>query len=366
MAGILGLDPNQTEMLSQALLGLGAGMAGGRNWREGIAGGLAGAAGGVQQARQNLRNDRILGLEEQRYGREEADWQAKQKQAAARAAFIEQAMPSLTPEQQAAARAAPDEFWTAYSKHLYAEPEAPKTRDVRIGTQQVTQQWDPVGRSWTEVGRGPAWAPPQPTEGDRVLVQVADPSSPTGSRWVTRGQAVGKPSGAPGGGLTLPEQANNAEIDRSRQYFLGNNLSRDDIAAKTLQFDPQTGLPNPAYDATTARLFSAATQHKVGQDDLYGTFMDRYYPSGPGASPAAGGASPAAAPAPAAATGAGAPSAAPATPPAAPAAPRSLPRDLDGSIRQQSLVKGQSYTVPGPNGGPPEVRVWDGTHLVRP
>jgi hypothetical protein len=35
--------------------------------------------------------------------------------------------------------------------------EAPKTRTVRIGTQEVTQEWNPANGAWDEVGRGAAF-----------------------------------------------------------------------------------------------------------------------------------------------------------------------------------------------------------------
>lgn len=43
-----------------------------------------------------------------------------------------------------------------------AAMEPPKTRNVRIGNEQVTQEFDPRTRQWDEIGRGAAFAPPQP------------------------------------------------------------------------------------------------------------------------------------------------------------------------------------------------------------
>lgn len=39
------------------------------------------------------------------------------------------------------------------------EAEAPKTRTVRIGGEDITQEFNPKTMQWTEVGRGPAWNP---------------------------------------------------------------------------------------------------------------------------------------------------------------------------------------------------------------
>jgi hypothetical protein len=39
----------------------------------------------------------------------------------------------------------------------YAKPEAPKSRTVRVGSQEVTQEWNPQTSQWAEVGRGQAF-----------------------------------------------------------------------------------------------------------------------------------------------------------------------------------------------------------------
>jgi hypothetical protein len=39
----------------------------------------------------------------------------------------------------------------------YAKPEAPKSRTVRVGSQEVTQEWNPQTMQWSEVGRGAAF-----------------------------------------------------------------------------------------------------------------------------------------------------------------------------------------------------------------
>ena len=70
--GLLGLDPQKAQMLSQALLGFSGGMMQGSDWRQGLAGGFSGAAQGMQQARQQYSEDemnklrrKLLALQEQ-------------------------------------------------------------------------------------------------------------------------------------------------------------------------------------------------------------------------------------------------------------------------------------------------------------
>lgn len=46
---------------------------------------------------------------------------------------------------------------------LPKDPEAPKTRTVRMGGEDVTQEFNPKTMQWAEVGRGLAFNPRQPT-----------------------------------------------------------------------------------------------------------------------------------------------------------------------------------------------------------
>jgi hypothetical protein len=56
-------------------------------------------------------------------------------------------------------------FQAPFAPRAVEEPKAPTTRKVRIGNEEVAQEWDPVIKDWREVGRGPAHS-------DKPLVKV--------------------------------------------------------------------------------------------------------------------------------------------------------------------------------------------------
>lgn len=95
---------------------------------------------------------------------------------------------------------------TAPNAAVEAKP--PTVRQNIVGNQIVSQQWDPDAKSWVTVGSGPRWQDPKES-----LVEISDPTSPTGTRMVPQSQAGGapglklqakdKPAGA---GKTLPAQ----------------------------------------------------------------------------------------------------------------------------------------------------------------
>ena len=67
---------------------------------------------------------------------------------------------------------------------------APNTRNVRIGNQQVTQEWNPTTGQWLEVGRGDAFSPSTSVD-NAAPVSVIDQATgkPT---YVSRKDAIGK------------------------------------------------------------------------------------------------------------------------------------------------------------------------------
>jgi hypothetical protein len=217
------------------------------------------------------------------------------------------------------------------------------------------QQWDEAKGDWTNVGQPYSrWQPRQPGEGPIGFKGVErEPTSGELGQWDSRGQFHPLSGGA--SGPSQAQEANNVEIDQSRNYLTSNGLTRDQILARTQPLDPATGLPNPAYDPGVASMFRTAMQHKVGRDDGYTDFIGRYYPSG---RPAASGAGPTALPS----TSSASPTPAPG--PSSPPPP--VPRNTYGQPDASALVPGQLYTVPGANRGPPETWRWDGKNFVQP
>lgn len=69
------------------------------------------------------------------------------------------------------------------------EAKAPPMRRIIRGDQEVDQQFDPKTMQWTDVSQGQRWQ----DKAQEPLVQVADESSPTGTKFVTRSEAIGMP-----------------------------------------------------------------------------------------------------------------------------------------------------------------------------
>jgi len=65
--------------------------------------------------------------------------------------------------------------------------EPPKTRTVRRGNLEVTEEWDSKSGTWKEVGRGPAWKPDAPNEKEKrsTLYQEWLDAGGANSRWKT-------------------------------------------------------------------------------------------------------------------------------------------------------------------------------------
>jgi hypothetical protein len=47
-------------------------------------------------------------------------------------------------------------FQAPFAPKTEAEPKPPTTRKIKVGTDEVSQEWDPIKQEWKEVGRGPA------------------------------------------------------------------------------------------------------------------------------------------------------------------------------------------------------------------
>lgn len=79
-------------------------------------------------------------------------------------------------------------------------------RTITRGDTEVQQEFGPEG--WRDIGSGPRWAPRQ--EGMEPLVEIADPSSPTGVRYVPRSAAGG--AAAPQKGMAMSYDAEGRPI----------------------------------------------------------------------------------------------------------------------------------------------------------
>jgi hypothetical protein len=159
-------DPRKLQQLAfqQGLLGLATGLLRGRNWSEGLSTGLA----NYGQQSQNTLWDSVKAAQlaqEQAKGEREAAADAVKKKAIDE--LIAQQPPAEQPRWRAAAAAGALDTIIA---NQFKPPEAPKTREIRRGTQQVTQEWSPE-KGWADVASGPAWGPqqgPAPSEFDRL------------------------------------------------------------------------------------------------------------------------------------------------------------------------------------------------------
>lgn len=166
----------------------------------------------------------------------------------------EQALLTFAVGQQLQASGTDDDTWTPMDRknfvsQVYAglretgqlrgpRQEAPTTRTVQRGSTQVTEEFDPFSGTWKEIGAGPKFAP---SEG--------------------------------AGALTLPQQANNSEIDsaRARLMELGRTLPQgqtlqDAIQQNLAKLDPISGMPQPGYNPFLDTIARTAMQHKVGDD----------------------------------------------------------------------------------------------------
>ncbi len=218
MAGMLdylsqltGQTPQQIRlgMIGQGLTGLGAGLLSGRTPGEGLSRGLLGFQEAQSRGLEDAMRQATFGYNTERMASE------REKDAAKKKALDDYIM-SQPLEQQPRLRAAAE---AGALDNIIADQfkpaEAPKTRDVRRGTQLVTEEWNPATQTWNEVGSGPAWAPatqinmpkPPPSieERDQQVLLTGDPSSPEYAMSFQRiyGTPVLVPSGIDENGKTI-------------------------------------------------------------------------------------------------------------------------------------------------------------------
>jgi hypothetical protein len=69
-------------------------------------------------------------------------------------------------------------FQAPFAPRAAEEPKVPTTRKVRIGSEEVAQEYDPITKTWREVGRGPAHSEKPlvevrlPGQGDRKYIET--------------------------------------------------------------------------------------------------------------------------------------------------------------------------------------------------
>lgn len=180
--GAYGLDPKalQRQAIAQGLLGLSAGLLGSKTPGEGLSRGLM----GFQEAQSHGLDD---AMRQATFGFNLEQMKSEKDKEAAKKKAIDDYIVSQPVEQQAKLRAAAE---AGALDNIIADqfkpPEAPKTREIRRGTEQVTQEWTP-DKGWADVASGPAWAPPNQTtiqmpksieERDQLTLTTGDPSSP--------------------------------------------------------------------------------------------------------------------------------------------------------------------------------------------
>lgn len=144
-----------------------------------------------------------------------------------------------------------------------------ETRTITEGPDTVTQEW--TGSAWRELGRGPRWSPTQNKAGGFTL-------GPGQKRFDVSGKEIASAPRKPTP-ISLPQQANNIEIQRARSRILdlAKNLqpgeSLRDVILRTTQKANNSGRPNPNFDPFIDSDFHKAMNHLVGNDPEYDKFL---------------------------------------------------------------------------------------------
>ena len=119
------------------------------------------------------------------------------------------------------------------------KPTAPVTRQMRVGSMDVTQQWNPQTNTWTEIARGPAWNPQSDTQ-----------KPPAGYAWGTDGSLVAIKGGPADKALNPTEAQSNANLfgtraDKANQALIG--LEGQYSPAKVQLQNFAGGVPGASY-----------------------------------------------------------------------------------------------------------------------
>ena len=119
----------------------------------------------------------------------------------------------------------------AEKARLKAEMEMPKTRDVVIGGEKVTQQWDPASRQFVEVGRGPRWDPSGGAVGQLASVLAANQLGQAGGTPEGQSIVANVPKGLQSKAVT--ELGSVEEFERTKTGLQGLFKEAKEIPSKT-------------------------------------------------------------------------------------------------------------------------------------
>lgn len=260
-ASMLGIDPAEMrrQMIAQALIQGGAGLAGGQNWGQGLSQGLTLAGQGALQARENAITEGVRGFQLKKYQDEEAKAQALAEAAGKMKAptWADPEIWSLLPS---------DVKFDIMKEAWTREPEGP----LKMGEGDVLL--DPVTHQ--PIYSVPkTYAPQQPQQPSEFHAWREAVKAETG-RYPTSKQ-IADWRRSQSGGITLTQESSNAEIDAARRYLIDNNLTMDEVLRRT-QETSSIGRDNPDYDPYLAKTFNLAMSRKTGEDPDFESFQGRY------------------------------------------------------------------------------------------
>ncbi len=146
----------------------------------------------------------------------------------------------FSPAQQGLLRQiGPEKGFGLLAEKAFDAPSAPTVREFKEGDRIVTKRWDPVTRSWSQMGEAPRFKPSE------------------------RGEP------------TLAQQSNNEEISQARRILDTLGLDKAEILRRTRKAS-NSGRVNPDYDSTIERVVRMATQRKTGSDPDYQRYFTTY------------------------------------------------------------------------------------------
>ena len=117
----------------------------------------------------------------------------------------------------------------------------PTTRTMRVGSMDVTQQWDPKSNQWAEIARGPAWNPQSDTQ-----------KPPAGYTWNQQGGLTAIPGGPADKAINPTEAQSNANLFGTRANKANqtlNSLEGQYSPAKVQLQNFTGGVPGASYIA---------------------------------------------------------------------------------------------------------------------
>lgn len=137
------------------------------------------------------------------------------------------------------------------------KPTAPVTRQMRVGSSDVTQQWNPQTNTWTEIARGPAWNPQSDTM-----------KPPAGYTWNAQGGLTAIPGGPADKAINPTEAQSNANLFGTRAEKANqslNSLEGKYSPAKVQLQNFTGGVPGASY---LANKFMSDADQKASQAQM--------------------------------------------------------------------------------------------------